>query len=418
MRAQPDRDLSLRPSPALWQGKSTALRIALGGHLRRLREARGITREAAGYTIRASSSKISRLELGRVAFKERDVADLLTLYGVTNAEEHETLLTLARQANAPGWWREYGDVLPNWFETYLGLEQAASVIRTYEPQLVPGLLQTEDYARAVMLLRHLHAAHGEIERRVALRMARQAFLTQPGAPDLWVALDEAALRRPLGDQEIRRAQLLHLIEMAQRPNITLQIVPLDAGGHTAAGGPFTILRFSNPDLPDVVYLEHLTNALYLDRNRDTVEYLASMDNLCIQAESPTSSISFLHRIINESYPKPTDQTAAVAAALAELHVRPDDRVLIMLSEGPGIVEAFAGAIQQRAVPLPVDPLLPAHDIVAVAAETAARLVLVSADRIPALADLAAEPPILIDGPHGRWAAALRLRQAGNSQAAN
>ncbi|MGH3984311.1 MAG: Scr1 family TA system antitoxin-like transcriptional regulator [Pseudonocardiaceae bacterium] len=390
----------------------------MGSNLRRLREASGLTREDAGYTIRASSSKISRLELGRVASKERDVADLLTLYGVTDAEERGTLLTLARQANAPGWWREYGDVLPNWFEAYLGLEQAASVIRTYEPQLVPGLLQTEDYARAIMLLRHLHVAPGEIERRIALRMARQAFLSEPGAPDLWVVLDEAALRRPLGDQKLQRAQLLHLIEMAQRPNITLQIVPFDAGGHTAAGGPFTILRFSNPDLPDIVYLEHLTNALYLDRARDTVEYLVIMDNLCIQAEPPTSSTSFLHRIINESYAKPAGQKAAVVAALAELDVRPDDRVLIMLPDGPGFAEAFAGAIQQGAVPLPVDPLLPAPDIVAVAAEAATRLVLVSADRIPALAELAAESPVLIDGPHGLWAAALRLRQAGNSPAAN
>jgi transcriptional regulator with XRE-family HTH domain len=284
----------------MWHGRPTALRIALGGHLRRLREASGITREAAGDTIRASSSKISRLELGRVSSKERDVADLITLYGITDAEERELLLTLARQANAPGWWRQYGDVLPNWFETYLGLEQAASVIRTYEPQLVPGLLQTEDYARAIMLLRHLHTSHGEIERRVALRMTRQAFLSQPAAPDLWVALDEAALRRPLGDQKVQQAQLQHLIEMAQRPNITLQIVPFDVGAHAAAGGPFTILRFSEPDLPDIVYLEHLTNALYLDKKRDIVEYLAIMDNLCIQAESPTDTLSLLRKVINES----------------------------------------------------------------------------------------------------------------------
>lgn len=302
MRVQPDGDLSLRPNPALSQGKPTALRIALGGRLRRLREASGISRDAAGDTIRASSSKISRLELGRVASKERDVADLLTLYGVTEGEERETLLSLARQANAPGWWRKYGDVLPNWFETYLGLEQAASVIRTYEPQLVPGLLQTEDYARAIIRLRHVHVSHDEVERRVALRMARQAFLNQPGAPDLWVALDEAAVRRPLGDPKVQRAQLLHLIEMAGRPNITLQIVPFDAGGHAAAGGPFTILRFSEPDLPDVVYLEHLTNAVYLDRDRDTVEYLETMDNLCIQAKSPTNTISFLHRIIMKAIP--------------------------------------------------------------------------------------------------------------------
>jgi transcriptional regulator with XRE-family HTH domain len=306
LNTQPNRDLSLRASPALGRGRPTALRIALGGHLRRLREASGITRDAAGYSIRASSSKISRLELGRVATKERDVADLLTLYSVTDAEERQTLLTLARQANAPGWWREYGDVLPNWFETYLGLEQAASVIRTYEPQLVPGLLQIEDYARAITRLRHVHVSPDEVERRVTLRMARQAFLSQPRAPELWVVLDEAALRRPQGDHKLQRAQLLHLIEMAQRPNITLQIVPFDVGGHAAAGGPFTILRFSEPDLPDIVYLEHLTNALYLDKQRDTVEYLAIMDNLCVQAESPTRTISFLERIINESYPKPTD----------------------------------------------------------------------------------------------------------------
>ncbi|MGH3885413.1 MAG: DUF5753 domain-containing protein [Pseudonocardiaceae bacterium] len=190
-------------------------------------------------------------------------------------------------------------MLPNWFETYLGLEQAASVIRAYEPQLVPGLLQTEDYARAVMLLRHLHASAGEIERRVALRMARQAFLSQPGAPELWVALDEAALRRPLGGQKVQRAQLLHLIEIAQLPNITLQIAPFEVGGHVATGGPFTILRFSEPGLPDIVYLEHLTSAVYLDKKRDTVEYLAIMDCLCIQAEPPSGTMNLLHKIIKE-----------------------------------------------------------------------------------------------------------------------
>jgi hypothetical protein len=298
--SRPDRDVSLLGTTALWQGRPTALRIALGGHLRRLRETSGITRETAGDAIHASSSKISRLELGRVACKECDVADLLTLYDVTEAEERQTLLTLVRQTYTPGWWREYGDLLPSWFETYLGLEQAASVIRVYGPQLVPGLLQTEDYARTATRLRHVHVSAGEIERRVALRMARQAFLGQPGAAELWVVLDEATLRRPVGgDQKLQRAQLLHLIEMAQRPNITLQIVPLDAGGHTAVGGPFTILRFSEPDLPDVVYLEHLTNAIYMDKKRDTVQYLAIMDNLCLQAKSPTETTSLLQDIIGE-----------------------------------------------------------------------------------------------------------------------
>jgi transcriptional regulator with XRE-family HTH domain len=275
------------------------LRIALGSKLRRLREANGITREAAGNAIRGSSAKISRLELGRVGFKERDVADLLTLYGVTDEQERDASLALARQANVPGWWREYGDVLPTWFGTYLGLEQAASVIRTYEPTFVPGLLQTEDCARAIMRLRHLHACADDIERRVAVRMTRQQFLTRPGAPDLWVVLDESALCRPFGSREVQRAQLRHLIEMAQLPNITLQVVPFHVGDPPAVGGAFTVLRFSEPGLPNVVYLEHLTSALYLDKSRDTVEYLAVMDNLCIQAESPDETMGFLRKILKE-----------------------------------------------------------------------------------------------------------------------
>ncbi|MBV8995115.1 MAG: helix-turn-helix domain-containing protein [Pseudonocardiales bacterium] len=275
------------------------LRMALGGKLRRLREASRVTREGAGYVIRGSSSKISRMELGRVSFKERDVADLLTLYGVTEDQEREAFLALVRQANAPGWWHEYGDVLPSWFETYVGLEQAASVIRVYEPTLVPGLLQTQDYTRAVMQLRHVQACASDIERRVALRMARQEFLAQPGAPDLWVALDEAAVCRPVGSPAVRRVQLQHLIEMAQRPNITLQMVPWQVGGPAAVGGPFTILRFAEPGVPDVVYLEHLTSACYVDKERDTVTYLALMDSLCVEAASPEASISLLRRIIED-----------------------------------------------------------------------------------------------------------------------
>ena len=299
MTAQNDREPYYEQIPAHWHGKPTVLRIALGSQLRRLREASGVTREAAGYVIRGSSSKISRLELGRVSFKERDVADLLTLYGTTDEQEREAFLALARQANAPGWWREYGDVLPNWFETYLGLEQAASLIRTYEPALVPGLLQTEGYARAVIQLRHVQASATDVERRVALRMARQKLLTQASGPDIWVALDESALQRPLGSRAVQRGQLRHLIEMARRPNITLQVVPSHVGGPAATGGPFTIMRFAEPGVPDVVYLEHLASALYLDKERDTVGYLAIMDSLCIEAESPEGSISLLRRIIED-----------------------------------------------------------------------------------------------------------------------
>jgi transcriptional regulator with XRE-family HTH domain len=297
--AQPARDPSVRHIHAQPPGGPTVLRIMLGSQLRELRETSGITREAAGYAIRASSAKISRLELGRVSFKERDVADLLTLYGVKDDNERQAFLTLAQQANTPGWWHKYGDILPSWFELYVGLEQAASVIRTYQIQFVPGLLQTEDYARAITLLGHPGASAEEVERRVSLRVARQEFLTNPQASTLWAVVDEAALRRPLGGPQVLRAQLQYLIEVTELPNITLQIVPFHRGGHAAAGGPFTILRFSEPDLPDIVYLEQLTSALYLDKRDDIDHYMAIMDRLCVEADSPAETITFLTRIVKE-----------------------------------------------------------------------------------------------------------------------
>ncbi len=274
-------------------------RIALGTQLRRLRERRGITRETAGDAIRASHAKISRLELGRVGFKTRDVADLLTLYGVTDDQERDAFLTLVRRANEPGWWHQYGEVLCSWFETYLGLEQASSVIRTYEVQFVPGLLQTEDSARAVIELCQLHSSPDEVDRRVALRMARQDLLTQPEAPDYWAVLDEAALRRAPGSRAALHTQIRHLLEMAELPNVTLQVLPFHAGGHAAAGGPFTILRFAEPDLPDIVYLEQLTSAVYLDKKRETDNYLLVMDRLCVEAASPTDTTHFLTTLLTE-----------------------------------------------------------------------------------------------------------------------
>jgi hypothetical protein len=276
----------------------TALRIALGAQLRRLREGRGITAEAAGHAIRVSHAKISHMEVGRVGFKEHDVADLLTLYGVTDEQKRGTFLALARGANTPGWWHRYSDILPDWFEMYLGLEQACAVIRTYEPQLVPGLLQTPECARAVIQLGHSTESANDIERRIALRIARQEILTQPGAPNLWAVIDEAALWR-LDGRSAMRAQIKHLIEMAELPNITLQAMPFYAGGHAAVGGPFTVLRFSEPDLPDIVYLEQLTSALYLDKSQDVQHYLVIMDRLCVQAKSPNETTRFLNSTLKE-----------------------------------------------------------------------------------------------------------------------
>ncbi|MEU6208030.1 helix-turn-helix transcriptional regulator [Micromonospora musae] len=280
----------------------TVLRMLLGAQLRRLRESSGVTREGAGWEIRASESKISRMELGRVGFKERDVADLLTLYGVKDDAEREVLLKLARDANSPGWWHRYGDVLPGWFQSYLGLEAAAALIRTYEVQFVPGLLQTPAYARAVVLLGHGAATPDEIDRRVGLRMRRQELLRRTNPPQLWAVLDEAALRRPLGGTDVMRGQLDALVEATRLPNVRLQIVPFTAGGHAAAGGAFSILRFGDQDLPDIVYIEQLTSAIYLDKRDDLDHYALAMERLCVEAEPPERTAELLTRLRDELYP--------------------------------------------------------------------------------------------------------------------
>ena len=276
----------------------TVLRILLGSQLRMLREVKGITREEAGYAIRASGSKISRMELGRVSFKERDVTDLLKLYGV-DEDETATLVELAIQANSPGWWHKYGDVLPDWFQVYVGLEEAASLIRLYEVQFVPGLLQTADYARAVVRLGQPAASPEFIERKVSLRMGRQELLTKPGGPRLWAIVDEAALRRPIGGKEVMRAQLEQLILATEEPQVTLQVMPFRSGGHAAEAGAFTIMRFPEPDLPDVVYLEQLTSALYLDKRDDVEKYTEVMERLSVESESPERSVDILSGMLEE-----------------------------------------------------------------------------------------------------------------------
>ena len=278
-------------------GGPTVQRLVLGSQLHRLRESRGITAEQAADAIRGSHSKISRMEHGRVGFKERDVGDLLTLYGVTDSQERAALLNLARTANTPGWWHAYSDILPAWLEPYVGLEAAASVIRTYEVQFVPGLLQTEEYARA--LIRQGSAVSEEdVSRRAELRVSRQEVLGGPNPPQLWAVIDEGALRRPAGSKEIVREQLRYLIEVADHPAVTLQILPFSAGAHAAMGGPFTILRSAEPDLADVVYIEQLTSALYLDKPAEVDSYLEVMEHLCLQAEPVASTAQVLHQILS------------------------------------------------------------------------------------------------------------------------
>jgi hypothetical protein len=249
------------------------------------------------------------MELGRVSFKTRDVEDLLTLYGINDDVERNSLLSLAKEANVAGWWHSYSDVLPSWFPTYVGLEGAASLIRSYEVQFVHGLLQTEAYAHAVVERGMKSANHGkgaksvseaDIERRVALRLERQKYLVSENAPDFHVVLDEAALRRPYGDREVMRGQLQHLIDVSQRPNVRLQIMPFGFGGHAGESGAFTVLSFPESDLSDVVYLEQLTSALYLDKHEDVTQYETAMKQLQDGSPGPDESRDLLRGLIQLS----------------------------------------------------------------------------------------------------------------------
>ncbi|HEY3561622.1 MAG TPA: helix-turn-helix transcriptional regulator [Kribbella sp.] len=278
------------------QSGPTTLRIILGGHLRRMRAAAGISRSDAGWEIRSSESKISRMELGRVGLKERDVADLLKLYGLDDDEERDRLLALAREANNPGWWHRFGDVLPSWFHSYLDLEASAQLIRIYELQFVPGLLQTKEYIRAVIQLGRGMIPAEEVERRISLRVNRQEVMSRPDPVRVWAVIDEAALRRPIGGTKVIVEQLNHLMEVSHLPNVTLQVVPLSIGGHAAAGGSFSILRFPDSDLPDTVYIEHLTSALYLDKLDELDQYTAAMESLCVAAPQPNKTRDILLNI--------------------------------------------------------------------------------------------------------------------------
>jgi transcriptional regulator with XRE-family HTH domain len=290
-----------RDSQAVDYGKAgpTAVRMLLGTRLRKLREAAGVSREDAGYAIRSSESKISRLELGRTGCKLRDVSDLLDLYRVGEGER-ATLLAMAGSANTPGWWQQYGDAVPGWFAPYLGLEQAAEVIRCYEVQFVPGLLQTADYARAVFQIEAADDPGPGIEQQVSVRMRRQRVLHRPRPPRLWAVIDEAALRRPIGGASVARAQLQHLIEMTRLSHVSIQVAPFSAGGRAVASGPITVLRFPETELPDVVYLERHATAIYLGKPADRLYYWNILNRLVTEASPAADTEAILRRILRKT----------------------------------------------------------------------------------------------------------------------
>jgi uncharacterized protein DUF5753/helix-turn-helix protein len=279
-------------------GDPTVLKILLGAQLRRLRETAGVSRDDAGYHIRASGSKISRLELGRVSFKERDVSDLLDLYHVAG-EQKDQLVQLTREANATPWWQKYREVVPDWFQVYVGLEEAATLIRVYEVQFVPGLLQTEEYARAVVMQGSPGLSPDEVDNRVNVRLGRQRLFAKENAPRLWAIVDEAALRRPMGGRDVLAGQIKRLMEAVSEPNITLQVMPFKYGGHGAEGGAFTIMRFPEADLPDMVYMEYLTGAHYIDKPDEVEVYAAVMERLSVAGTSPEKTRDILADILKE-----------------------------------------------------------------------------------------------------------------------
>lgn len=284
-----------------WQdGSPTVLRMILARQLQALREKAGMSYEQAATAIYSSEWTIRRMERAEGGLKPLTVKSLLQAYGVTDPGEIDAFLGLARDASKPGWWHSYDDVLPSWFRVAVGLEESASLIRAYEPQVVPGLLQTEGYVRAITAASFPAASDEETERRVALRLARQQLLSRPEPPEYWVVMDETVLRRPIGGRKVMRAQLEHLIRAAGQPKIAIQVIPFAAGWHPALYGMFNIFRFPSEQLPDIVYTEALTGAYYLNQPEESARYTEALDRMCAQAASPEHTISILSEIVKET----------------------------------------------------------------------------------------------------------------------
>ena len=280
--------MAATPSP-------TVRRKRLGTELRRLREQAGLTCEEVGQRLECSGTRISRIETGRINVRPGDVREMLEIYGVTGSEA-ASLVQLAREARRKGWWHTYGRVLPPWFEAYIGLESEAVRLRDFQPLVMPGLLQTEDYARAVLRAAPSAGSAEDIDQQVALRMERQAVLARANPPDLWVVLSESVLRAQVGGPEIMRAQLSRLIDIAERASVTLQVLPFTASAHVHPISPFTILEFAEAADPAVVYLEHLTGKLFLESEDEVRRYAAVFDRLRAEALDTGQSADLITQI--------------------------------------------------------------------------------------------------------------------------
>ncbi|MGV9555503.1 helix-turn-helix domain-containing protein [Streptomyces sp. NPDC003401] len=279
-----------RPAPTVGQ-------VVLGRRLQELREAAGISREEAARALRVAPATVRRMETAEVSLKIPYVQVLLETYGVDEAET-DTFVTLAEEANRPGWWQRYHDVLPEWFSLYVSLEGAARLIRSYEPHFVPGLLQTERYARAVLEAGTVGRVGPQaVERHVSLRLARQRLLEGTDPPHLWVVMDETVLRRPVSvDADVMYEQVDKLLELSERDRITLQVAEFASGPHPGTSAPFSLFRFAEPELPDMVVTEYLSGALYLDSRREVSAHLEVLDHMTTHAASAQRTAKLLRDV--------------------------------------------------------------------------------------------------------------------------
>lgn len=275
----------------------TVRRRRLGSELRKLRETAGLRGDEVAGQLAWSTSKVSRVETGRVSIRPRDVELLLDLYEV-KPDLRDALTRLARESRLKGWWHAYGDVLPEWFEVYVGLEAEAAVIREFELGMVPGLLQTREYAAALLRARPLQEMPDDFERRIDVRMNRQSLLTKAEPTQYWAVLDEAVLRRPVGGEEIMRAQLDHLITAQESPNVTVQVLPYSAGAHVGIVGSFIVMEFPEEAEQKVVHVESMASALYMERRREVGMYMLSFDHLRAAALGPQATVEFITQMRN------------------------------------------------------------------------------------------------------------------------
>jgi hypothetical protein len=286
-----------RPGAGSGSSAPTVLRMILGRRLQERRQGAGVSLEEAAGALRVKSLTIRRLEKAEVALKPLYVEKLLETYGA-DRQEIDEFVALAERANEPGWWHMYRDVLPGWFSGYVSLESGARTLRTYEPHYVTGLLQTPRYARAVLRGGLPGGSEEELERRVDVRLRRQSLLDGPGAPTLWVVLEETVLHRVVGGPEVMREQIERLLEASESAHVSVDVVPFEAGAHIGACAPFTYFRFEEPELPDIVYSEILSGAMYLDQRSDVAAHLEAHNRMSLLT-SDADSRALLHRMRKE-----------------------------------------------------------------------------------------------------------------------